>query len=76
MYIDKLDELENKYSNANQSTIKIKPVDFKDITYIDSGKKSNHKILNLKLVIMLEHRNTKKFLPRVTHSKLVCDYKS
>ena len=39
MYIDKLDELENKYGNANQSTIKIKPVDFKDITYIDSGKK-------------------------------------
>ena len=76
MYIDKLDELENKYGNANQSTIKIKSVDFKDITYIDSGKKSNDKILNLKLVIMLEYRNTKKILPRVTHSKLVCDYKS
>ena len=41
MYIDKLDEIVNKYHNTCHSTIKIKPVDVKSSTYIDFNKKNN-----------------------------------
>ena len=43
VYIDKLDGIVNKYNNTNHSTIKIKPVDVKSDTYIDSSKKINNK---------------------------------
>ena len=35
VYIGKLDDIGNKYSNKYHSTIKIKPVDVKSSTYID-----------------------------------------
>ena len=38
MYIDKLDDIVNKYNNAYHRTIKIKPNDVKDNTYINIGK--------------------------------------
>ena len=38
MYIDKLDDIINKYNNPYQRTIKMKPVDVKPSTYIDSSK--------------------------------------
>ena len=60
VYNDKLDNIVNKYSNTYHSTIKMKPVDVKSNTYID--KKIIKKILNLKLMIMLEHRIIKKFM--------------
>ena len=41
MCIDKLDDIVNKYSNTNHSTIKIKPVNVKSRTYIDSSKEIN-----------------------------------
>ena len=66
VYIDKLDGIVNKYNNTNHSTIKIKPIDVKSNTYIDSSKKSIIKILNLKIVIMLEYQNTTIFLQKVT----------
>ena len=47
----------------------MKPVDVKSSTYIDSGKKIIIiiiKILNLKLVILLEYQNIKIFLEKVT----------
>ena len=43
MYIDKLDDILNKYNNTYHSTIKMKPVDVKSNTYIDSGKEVNEK---------------------------------
>ena len=46
VYIDKLDDLVNKYNNTYHRTIKA----------------VNVKNLNLKLVIMLENQNTKTFL--------------
>ena len=52
VYIDKLDEFVNKYNNTYHITIKMKPVDVKDNTYIDSIKDVNDKDPNLKLVIM------------------------
>ena len=35
VYVEKLDDIVNKYSNAHYSTIKMKPVDVKSSTYID-----------------------------------------
>ena len=49
---DKLDDIVNKYINTYHSTIKMKPVDFKDNAYINFDKKLIIKILNFKLVIM------------------------
>ena len=35
VYIDKLDDIVNEYNNTYHRTIKMKPVDVKDNTYID-----------------------------------------
>ena len=43
VYIDKLDDIANKCNNTNHSTSKIKSVDAKLNTYIDSSKKINEK---------------------------------
>ena len=43
IYIDKLDDIVNKYNNTYHSTIKMKPVDVKSNTYIDSSKEINDK---------------------------------
>ena len=40
----------------------MKPADVKDNTYTHFDRKVNDKILNSKLVIMLEYQNTKIFL--------------
>ena len=61
VYIDKLDDIVNKYNNAYHKTIKMKPIDVKDNTYIESIKEVK-KILHFKLLIMLEYQNTKTFL--------------
>ena len=52
VYIDKQDDIVKKYNNTYHTSIKMKPVDVKDNTYIDFKKKVMIKILNLKLVIM------------------------
>ena len=38
VYIDKLDNIVNKYDNTYHSTIQVKPVDVKSNTYINAGK--------------------------------------
>ena len=43
VYTDKLDDIVNKYNNTYHNTIKMKPVDVKDNTYIDFSKESNNK---------------------------------
>ena len=43
MYIDKLDDIVNKYNNTYHSTIKMNPADVKSSTYIDSSKEINIK---------------------------------
>ena len=43
VYIDKLDDIVVEYNNTYHRTIKIKPVDVKDNTYIDFKKKVNDK---------------------------------
>ena len=43
VYIDKLDDIVNEYNNTCHRTIKMKPVDVKDNTYIDFKKEVNDK---------------------------------
>ena len=43
MYIDKLDDIVNEYNNTYHRTIKMKPTDVKDNTYINIGKEINDK---------------------------------
>ena len=43
VYINKLDDIVNKYNNTYHNTIKMKPVDGKPSTYIDSSKEINNK---------------------------------
>ena len=55
LYIDKLDDIVNEYNNTYHRTIKMKPVDVKDNTYIDimeldSSKEVNDKDPNFKVV--------------------------
>ena len=41
VYIDKLDDIVDKYNNAKHRTVKMKPIFVKDNTYIDFGKEVN-----------------------------------
>ena len=43
VYIDKLDDIVNEYNNTYHATIKIKPIDVKDNTYINTNKEINNK---------------------------------
>ena len=52
VYINKLDDIVNEYNNTYHTTIKMKPIDVKDNTYINTSEKIIIKILNLKLVIV------------------------
>ena len=42
VYINKLDNIVGEYNNTYHRTIKMKPVDFEDNTYIDFKKEVNH----------------------------------
>ena len=68
VYIDKLDHIVNKYNNTYIRTIKMKPVDVKPSTYFDSNQKFK-KILNLKLVMLLEYLNIKAFLQKAMFAR-------
>ena len=43
VYYDVLDDIVKKYNNTQHSTIKVKPTDVKDNTYINTDKKINNK---------------------------------
>ena len=49
IYIDKLDDIVNKYSNTYPGTIKMKSADVKLKTYIDSSKEINNKDAKFKI---------------------------
>ena len=46
VYIDKLDDIVNEYNNVYHRTIKMKPVNAKDNSYIDSTELHSHKEVN------------------------------
>ena len=58
--IDKLDDVFNKYDNTYHSRIKMKPVDIKTSTFIESSKE----IKNINLVILLAYQNIKILLQK------------
>ena len=43
VYIDKLNDIVDKYNNTYHNTIKMKPIDVKDNTYINTDKEINNK---------------------------------
>ena len=43
VYIDKLDDIVDEYNNTYHTTIKMKPIDVKDNTYINTNKEINNK---------------------------------
>ena len=43
VYIDKLNVIVHKYTNTYHTTIKMKPIDVKDNTYINTDKEINYK---------------------------------
>ena len=49
MYIDKLDDIVDEYNNTYHTTIKMKPIDVKDNTYINTSKKINYKYPKFKV---------------------------
>ena len=49
VYIDKLDDIVNEYNNAYHTTIKVKPIDVNNNTYINTGKETNDKDPKLKV---------------------------
>ena len=52
VYINKLDDIVDEYNNTYHTTIKMKPIDVKGNTYINTDKDTNDKDLKFKLVIM------------------------
>ena len=52
VYIDKLDDILNECNNTYHTTTKMKPIDVKENTYINTDNKFNDKDLKLKLMIM------------------------
>ena len=43
VYIDKLDDTVNEYNSKYHRTIRMKPIDLNDTTYVDFGKEVNDK---------------------------------
>ena len=69
VFIDKLVDIVNEYSNTYHRTVEMKSVDvmLKIIHMLILKKKFMIKILNLELVIMYEFLNTKIFVLKDTH---------
>ena len=49
VFIDKLDDIVNQYNNTYHRTIRMKPVDVKDNTCINSEKEVNNKDPKIKV---------------------------
>ena len=64
VFIDQLNGIVNKYNNTYHSTIKMKSVDVKSSTYIDSSKGINEKDPKFKIVVFFEYQNIKTFLEK------------
>ena len=61
VYIDKLDDIVDEYNNTYHKTIKMKPIDVKDNTYIDFEKEVNDKDPKFKVgdyVRISKYKNT------------------
>ena len=68
VYIDKLDDIVKEYNNTYDTSIKMKPVNVKDNTYIDFKKEGNDKNPEFKVghhVRISKYKNifTKGYMP-------------
>ena len=57
-----LDDIVDKYNNTVHKTIKMKPIEDTNDYYAEYNEVVNKKILDLKLVVILEFLNIKTFL--------------
>ena len=64
VYIDKLDDIVNKYNNTYHRTIKMKPVDIKPSTYIDYSKEINDEDPKFKIGDIVKISKYKKFFAK------------
>ena len=71
VYIDKLDDIVNKYNNTYHSTIKMNPIDVKSNTYIDSSKEINNKESKFKIGDIVRISKYKYIFAKRLHSKFV-----
>ena len=80
MFIDKSDDIVNKYNNTYHTTIRMKPIDVKSWRHIDSGKEINDKDHKFKTGDIVKISKYKKHFSKRLCSKLVwkslCYYKS
>ena len=78
VYIDKLNTIVNKYNNTYHTTIKMKPIDVKDNTYINTNKEINYKDPKFKVgdyVRISKYRNifAKGYMPNWSEEVFVVD---
>ena len=71
MYIDKLNDTVNKCNNTYHKTIKMKPVDVKSSTYINSSKEINDKDPKFKIGDIVRISQNKTIFAKGYVSKLV-----
>ena len=81
VYVDKLDDIVNKYRNTYHSTIKMKPVDVKSSPYIDSSKQINDKDPKFKIgdiLRILKYKNifAKGYVPNWSEVFLITNVKN
>ena len=78
VYIDKLNAIVNKYNNTYHTTIKMKPIDVKDNTYINTNKEINYKYPKFKVgdyVRISKYKNifAKEYMPNWSEQVFVAD---
>ena len=78
VYIDKLNVIVNKYNNTYHTTIKMKPIDVKDNTYINTDKEINYKVPKFKIgdyVRISKYKNifAKGYMPNWSEEVFVID---
>ena len=61
MYIDKIDGIVNEYNKSYHRTIKMKPIEVKNNTYIGSSKEINDSYPKCKVGDHVKYQNTKTF---------------
>ena len=76
VYIDKLDDIVYEYNNTYHTTIKMKPIDVKDNTYINADKEINNKDPKFKVgdrVIISKYKNifAKGYMPNCSEEVFV-----
>ena len=78
VYINKLNAIVNKYNNTYHTTIKMKPIDVKDNTYINTNEEINYKDPKLKVgdyVRISKYKNIfhKGYIPNWSEEVFVID---